>query len=129
MNKTIFLISEYIINSKKTNINLNDIINKNYSSLIIHESDKLSSFELNIRVFQKLVLHNYCFNYYIDGLSDNELKNINNYLLYPTISTFKYNIRDNMKHFLDWCKKFNLRNKNKISIISGEIKNKVTLFR
>lgn len=128
MNKYVFKISDFIINSDIKNININYINNINYDMIQSYGSiDELYSFATKIRIFQKLVLYNYCYNFYIGDLSDNELININNFI---SIENTKLNLNIDYKYmqFFYWCKVYNRQNKNKVKVVSLKHKHNIVFY-
>jgi hypothetical protein len=118
MNTIIYKISEYIIDEKIRNINLDNIVELLMDNITKYISeDEVYSFEFNTRIFKKLVLYDYCYHYFIDGLSDNEIEMINNYLHYDKFE-LSLHVEENMLRFLDWCKKYNQKIKR---ILAKEI--------
>jgi hypothetical protein len=114
MNNCAFNICNYIITSKIKHINISQIINEFHKYIPV---DMLNSDMLKYKVFQKLVLYNYCFILDVDELSNNEIKKINNFILdHNTKLYFKLNY--NYIQFIYWCRIYNKQNKNKIKIIS-----------
>jgi hypothetical protein len=113
MNRSIFNICNYIINSKIKTIDISHIIKKFNKYIPI---DVLNSEIFKYKIFQKLVLYNYCYNYQIDNISFEQVILIHNYI--NDIYSNKYlDVDKNMFNFIDWCKKYNRKNKNKIKII------------
>jgi hypothetical protein len=118
MNTIIYKISEYIIEEKIRKINLDNIVELFIDDITKYISeDEVYSFEFNTRIFKKLVLYDYCYHYFIDGLSNKEINIINNYL-HNDKYELELHIEDNMLRFLDWCKKYNQKIK---SILAKEI--------
>ena len=117
MNKVTYLTSEYIIDKRIKDINLTEIIYSNYEKIKKYISDDLIySFAFNINIFKKLVLYNYCYDYLIEDLTDDELDRVNNYI--NNKYSILHSIEPNMKTFLDWCKQYNKNNSKKINIVS-----------
>jgi hypothetical protein len=109
MNIIIHRLCEYIINNKIRDIDVKKIVHLNTIKLLNYLSEQqLHRFEFNIRMFKKLVLYNYCFHYYIDGLTDEELIKINKYI--HTNEELQFSVESNMLNFLSWCKKYNRLN-------------------
>ena len=109
-------------------IDLHAIIKSNEAFFTNYMSvDELYSYKINIKIFQKLVLYNYCFNFSIEKLSKNELRQINNYLL----TNDKYldlDMNFDTLLFFNWCKIYNRNNKDKIKIISETQKNNTIIY-
>jgi hypothetical protein len=128
MNQFVAVICEYIINSNMNVIDLHAIIKSNEAFFTNYMSvDELYSYKINIKIFQKLVLYNYCFNFSIEKLSKNELRQINNYLL----TNDKYldlDMNFDTLLFFNWCKIYNRNNKDKIKIISETQKNNTIIY-
>lgn len=117
MNKLVSVISDYIVNSNIFNIDLRSIIESKENIFLIYGTiEDLYSYKTSIRVFQKLVLYDYCFDYLISQVTLDELDNINNFILKNTKELYM-NIDDDTLQFFNWCKIYNKNNKNKINII------------
>jgi hypothetical protein len=118
MNTIIYKICEYIIDKKMRKINLDNIVEFLMDDITKYISeDEIYTFEFNTRIFKKLVLYDYCYHYFIDGLSDKEIETINNYLHHDKF-VLDLHIEENMLRFLDWCKKYNQKIR---SILAKEI--------
>ena len=117
MNKLVSVISDYIINSNIFNIDLRSIIESKENILLEYGTiEDLYSYKTSIRVFQKLVLYDYCFDYLISQVTLDELDNINNFILKDNKKLYM-NIDEDTLQFFNWCKIYNKNNKNKINII------------
>ena len=117
MNKLVSVISDYIINSNIFNIDLRSIIESKENIFLTYGTiEDLYSYKTSIRVFQKLVLYDYCFDYLVNQVTLDELDNINNFILKNT-KELDMNIDDDTLQFFNWCKIYNKNNKNKINII------------
>ena len=128
MNKYIFKVCDYIVNSDIKNINIDYINNVNYNLVRQYIStNELYSFSTKIRIFQKLVLYNYCYNLYIGELSENELSKINNYIS-TDITKLNLHVDNNYLEFFRWCKTHNKQFKNKIKVISSKDKYNIVFY-
>jgi hypothetical protein len=126
MNIIIHRLCEYIINNKIKQIIIDKIIYL-YSKKLLNTTseNQLYSFEFSTRIFKKLVLYNYCFNYYVDDITEEEEIKINKYI--HTNNELTFPVESNMLKFLNWCKRYNQLNKNKISFTRNN--NKGVTFR
>jgi len=99
------------------------------ANIEIYISPELAtSDEFKYKVFQKLVLYNYCFHYQITNFNEEEVIALNNYIHdIHSQSKITIEIDMDMLNFLDWCRKYNRKNKNKINIISN--KKSAVIFR
>jgi len=129
LSRCVFNLCYYIINSYISDININKIIYKNMANIEIYISPELAtSDEFKYKVFQKLVLYNYCFHYQITNFNEEEVIALNNYIHdIHSQSKITIEIDMDMLNFLDWCRKYNRKNKNKINIISN--KKSAVIFR
>ena len=114
MNNCVFDICNYIITSKIKYINISHIIKKFYKYIPI---DMLNSDILKYKIFQKLVLYNYCFTLDVDELHNDEIKKINNFILNDN-TKLSFKLNSNYIQFIYWCRVYNRQNKNKVKIIS-----------
>jgi hypothetical protein len=114
MNNCIFNICNYIITSKIKNINISQIIKEFHKYIPV---DLLNSDILKYKIFQKLVLYNYCFTLDVDKLYDSEIKKINNFISNDNTKLY-FKLNYNYIQFICWCRIYNKQNKNKIKIIS-----------
>ena len=118
MNTVIYKTTAFIIEKNLRKINLDDVIELHMDKMTKYiPEDELYSFEFNTRIFKKLVLYDYCYHYFIDGLGDKEIETINNYLHNDKFE-LDLHVEENMLRFLNWCKKYNQKIK---SILAKEI--------
>ena len=118
----IYKICECIIKSNIKNVNYKNIIELNLDDRF--NKEYLLTFDIKTRIFKKLVVYGYCFQYKINKINNKELLSINNYILNKK-NDFIYNDLDlKMLEFIRWCKIMNLTKKEKIQFISEYNKNR-----
>jgi hypothetical protein len=119
----IYKICECIIKSNIKNVNYKNIIELNLDDRF--NKEYLLTFDIKTRIFKKLVVYGYCFQYKINNITNKELVAINNYILNKKNDLIYINNFDlNMLEFIKWCKIMNSTKKEKIQFISEYNKNR-----
>ena len=120
MNNVIYKTCEYIIDKKIKKVNMDNVLKIHINKMTKYISeDDIYSFEFNTRIFKKLVLYDYCYHYYIDGLKEDEVDMINSYIHHDTYE-LNFHAEPNMLRFLNWCKIYNRRTKKIVSNKNGK---------